>query len=340
VWLVARKHFEVIARPVSRDSVERWSSALQRYAEEGNGRGFSRVLEEAHDGLLSQALRRVRSVTPPGAVTKLIFVPDRAVHALPLSALRDKRRRRHVIEDHTVSVAPSATFYAYSRDRDQELAKLTAGASVLLVGDPAFNPDLDVAAGLERLGGAAAEVTRLGQLYGSAAMKLEPEQATVPEFLRLAQQSVVVHFAGHAVANPDAPFRSLLLLAPAASDSGVLFAEDLLARLHVDRTRLVVLSACSTAAGVTIGPEGLAPLVRPIIASGVPAVIGTLWNVGDQSSGELLVAFHKHFRGGHDADESLRLAQLELLRRKKSAYGSVLVWAPYQLVGHASSPFR
>ena len=143
------------------------------------------------------------------------------------------------------------------------------------------------------------------------------------------------------MANSDEPYRSFLLLAPTENDAvGALDAERLLKELRLERTRLVVLSACSSAGGTPVGPEGLAPLVRPLIAAGVPGVVGTLWNVGENSAtAELLVRFHQHYREGLDAADALRLAQLEMLRDPDLERSSVVAWAPFQMVGYASSPF-
>jgi len=73
--------------------------------------------------------------------------------------------------------------------------------------------------------------------------------------------------------------------------------------------------------------------------NGVPAVIGTLWDVNDATAEPLLVSFHQHYREGDDAAVALQKAQIELLRRDSSGLQSVLAWAPFQVIGHSSSPF-
>jgi CHAT domain-containing protein len=164
------------------------------------------------------------------------------------------------------------------------------------------------------------------------------ERATVSVFLEAARQSTVVHFAGHAVSDPELPFRSSLLLAPTAGRTGTLHAEELVAELEAPTTRLVVLAACSSAGGAPIGPEGLSALVRPFFAAGVPGVVGSLWNVGDETTKELLVEFHRHFMAGEDAASALRSAQLALLKQQGSALQTAYAWAPFQVIGYASSP--
>jgi CHAT domain-containing protein len=88
-----------------------------------------------------------------------------------------------------------------------------------------------------------------------------------------------------------------------------------------------------------VGPEGVAPLVRPLIGAGIPAVIGSLWDVDDATATELLVSFHRCYQRGSDAADALREAQLQLLHSSNAGYRSALAWAPFELIGNASSPF-
>jgi CHAT domain-containing protein len=79
--------------------------------------------------------------------------------------------------------------------------------------------------------------------------------------------------------------------------------------------------------------------VRPIIAAGVPAVVGSLWDIQDATTVDVMVSFHRHYRRGNDVAAALQAAQLEMLRNKNPGLRSVLAWAPFQVVGYASSPF-
>jgi CHAT domain-containing protein len=127
-------------------------------------------------------------------------------------------------------------------------------------------------------------------------------------------------------------------MAPGKGNNGLLYAEELLNTLRLDKARLVVLGACSSAGGVPVGPEGLAPLVRPIVGAGVPAVVGTLWTINDSPSRRVLLDFHHHFRNGQDAARAMQLAQVGLLEEGNVAI-PVMAWAPFQVIGQASSPF-
>ncbi len=333
IWIVGREQFESLRPKIDHRTIAEWVEDLRAARETGDTESVVEVLERAFAALLAAPLARLDR----SKVERLVFVPDRALHGLPLAALRDPVTNRHLVEDFPIEVAPSATLYVFSLLRDRELRG--EPASALLVGDPVFDKELEIARDLEPLAWAGREVAGIERFYGPLAERLAPEQATVDSFLRRAAAKTVVHFAGHAIANDDAPSRSVLLLARSATHSGALTAEELLSRLELRKTRLVVLSACSSAGGRSIGSSGLAPLVRPFLAGGVPAVVGTLWNVSDSSSASLLVSFHEHLAAGEDAARALREAQLEVIRKQSPRGELVLVWAPFQVVGHASSPF-
>jgi CHAT domain-containing protein len=339
VWIVRHGSSARYTLPVGDREIGRWTSALQQFAFRRDVGSFDASLAAPYDALLRAPLTSVAKQRLAGARPRLILVPDRSMHGLPFAALRNGRR--FVVQDHAVSVAASATLYMFSLAQDERRSRLKATAA-LLIADPAFNTRLDVTRGLLRLRGARREVDRIERIYAPA-LRVERRmdaQATVADFLKLASRSSIIHLAVHGVTNPDAPTRSFFLLAPAGSDSGVLDAKRLLQQARLDQTRLAVLAACSSAGGIPVGVDGLAPLLRPIVAAGVPAVVGTLWDVSDQATTEeLLVRFHQHYREGYDADEALRLAQVEMLEDPDLGRRSPWAWAPFQLIGYASSPF-
>jgi len=343
VWIISRGQFDFVSEPVRRDEIAEWGAVLRRTAGDHDVEGFAAALGAPYQRLLRAPLEKIEQM-PEGKRPdrRLVIVPDGALHGLPFAALRNPATLRHLIEDATVSVAASPTLFVYSKLRDETLPS-KGKYPALLIGDPAFDERLEIARGLQRLKHARNEIDGILPLYGARAVDLRDERATVDRFLQAAESSAVVHFAGHAIANPAAPFHSLLLLAPSGSDSGALNAEELMLRFRARDTRLFVLSACSSAGGTDIGPEGLAPLVRPLVTSGVPAVIGSLWSIGDNKDSEdLLVRFHRYFLKGHDAARSLQLAQLDQLNLSRSAHPatqSLLAWAPFQVTGYASSPF-
>jgi CHAT domain-containing protein len=338
VWVISSHTFEVVQQPTGRDAVATMVASLQHLVQARDATNMEGALYGLYRTLLAAPMEKVANAQRGQGAFRLVIVPDGAMYGVPFAALRNPSTRRYLVEDAPVSSAGSATLYVFSLLRDRALPR-RPDASVLLIGDPAFDPGFALAHGLSRLPGAKREVTDIADMYASHTEVLLDTQATVPRFLGEARKSDVIHVAGHAIANAEAPFRSLLLLAPSPGDPGALDAETLVRKLQLDRTRLVVLSACSSAGGLPIGPEGVAPLVRPLIGAGVPAVVGSLWDIDDATASTLLVSFHRRYRQGSDAAVAMQNAQLDLLRTKKPGLASVLVWAPFEVIGYASSPF-
>jgi CHAT domain-containing protein len=336
VWLISRDRSSVVVLPAGKADIERHASAMQRAAAVRNHTDFEAQSYVLYEQLLAKPLAAM--ATKP---QRLVIIPDGPMHGLPFAALRNSLTTRYLIEDMPIEIAGSANLYLVSLTRDRALQTAEA-PSILLVGDPAFDSKLAFAQGLPPLPRARRECEKISDLYGQHAQMLLEGDATIPRFLQAARQSSIIHVAAHSIVNAQAPTRSYILLAPAPNEPGPLEAQALLTRLPLDHTRLVVLSTCSSAGGLPIGPEGLAPFVRPLIGAGVPAVIGTLWNVEDATAEDLLVSFHRHYREGDDAAVALQRAQVGLLMNKNNNPGlrPVLTWAPFQVIGHGSSPFE
>jgi CHAT domain-containing protein len=334
-WLVSREHVSVIHLPAGKSVIARHASELQRAAAARNRTDFEAKLYALYDVLLANPMAAMASKPQ-----RLVIVPDGPMHGLPFAALRNRNTGRYLIEDVPIEIAGSANLYLVSLARDRALQS-TAATSVLLVGDPAFDGNLAFAQGLKPLPRARSECEKISAVYGQSAQMLLEREATIPHLLERARASTIIHVAAHSIVNAQSPSRSYIVLAPAANEPGPLEAQALVTRLSLDHTRLVVLSTCSSAGGLPIGGEGVAPFVRPLIGAGVPAVVGTLWNVEDATAEDLLVSFHRHYREGHDAAIALQLAQIGLLTKNNNNPGlrPVLAWAPFQVIGHGSSPF-
>ena len=172
----------------------------------------------------------------------------------------------------------------------------------------------------------------MARLYEHATLLIGRE-ATKSRFLESARTSGIVHYAGHAV--PDATlFLPRLLLAPDArtADSGVLDLRGLDGNA-LPRTRLVVLAACRTAAGVVSRSEGTLSLARPFLAAGVPNVVASLWDVDDALSRRFFVAFHRALLADGEPLSALRRVQTAFLRDADPTLAHPATWAAFLALG-------
>ncbi len=301
-WLVMKENVSALERPADRGEVTRLVNNLDPRS------GLrADAWKESSARLFDLLLRPLANLLPPGRT--LVVIPDGALADVPWSGLWDRRRRRYVIEDRAVLVNPSTTFYLRALTRSKELGPAPQNVRVLALGDPAFDPNEWKR--FERLPGAMREAREVGRIYGKNAVVLTGEAATWEAFKNSASDVDVIHLGTHAVLDPSDPFRSYLLF----SDSGAVGARSLrdLATLDLRRARLVVLGACKSASGSPVG-EGIAGQVRPILAAGVPTVLGELWAASDLKSQALFSQFYCALFATSQPLSAVRKTQLRLLK--------------------------
>lgn len=218
------------------------------------------VAEDLYDGLIAPALEGRSS----GG--HLVILPDVWSHSVPFAALWNRGTARYLGEEWGITVAPSARLFVRMAMRFEEMAA-DANQAVLAVGDPSFDQSTFA---LGRIPFAAREARLVADSHAASSVLVAGE-ATPSAFADAVRQHDVIHFAGHAIARPDAPDRSFLLLAEEPGRSGALYASDI-AALEMPRTRLVILSACQTSVGQISDTEGPASLARAFFTAGTPAV--------------------------------------------------------------------
>jgi CHAT domain-containing protein len=309
-WVISSREVRGIDLQIGDDDllrrVQRWVADIQR--------------EVPPEELRKDAAELYRALILPlqlPAGGDWVIVPDGVLKDLPWAALFDGER--FLIERHPLATAPSANFFLRAEQRNRRLPA-TQPLRALVLGNPAF--DRQKFPALDDLPEAAAEAAAVGDLY--AARPFLGQAATKARFLEGVPASEIVQFSGHAQTRPESPLDSALLLA-----GGVLSAQEIRS-LRLDRTRLMILSACSTASGPSQGGEGAESLAVAFLAAGVPGVVATLWNVEDQPTSELVIEFHRRLQQEGDARRALQQAQLQFLDRPVAA------WAAFQLIGDAS----
>lgn len=294
---------------------------------EGIGEKNASETRAAASALYERLIRPLVAHLPKGRT--LVFVPDGPLHSVPFAALFDDRKGRYLVEDHPIGMAPSATVYVKSAAREKELAGKATG-SMLVFGDPAFDGDLFP--GLPRLSGAGQELARMKSLFPQA-QGFTGADATKRAFLQASGEYEIVHFGGHAVPNDKAPLLSRLLFAPEPDDPsrGVLYGHELLGR-RFPGTRLVVLAACRSGSGRFSASEGAESLAQPFLATGVPVVVASLWDVKDEVGARFFGLFYERLKAGDGAMTALRVAQIKVLRQKDS---DPYQWAGFIVAGGA-----
>jgi CHAT domain-containing protein len=218
--------------------------------------------------------------------SRLFVVPAGTVARLPFGALRDGGGAR-LADRVSVAFVPSLGFLL---ERGFARALSREAMRVFSFGFASGSEDLP------RLARAEAEaIAVVGHLGGGDA--ITGRGATADVFVTGARTARVVHFAGHAVANPERPQLSSLVVSDGAGGDGHLTARRI-EGLDLRHVRLVMLSACSASGSAAEYGEGTLTLARPFLNAGADAVIGPLWDVSDRGMPEVSARLYESIRRG------------------------------------------
>jgi CHAT domain-containing protein len=95
------------------------------------------------------------------------------------------------------------------------------------------------------------------------------------------------------------------------------------------RTQMVVLAACSGAAGRENGFADTNNLVHAFFEAGVPTVIASHWNVDSQYTSLLVISFYRHLRNNETVARAMYNARIEVMHDNPHPY----FWAGFGLGG-------
>lgn len=262
-------------------------------------------------------------------VDTLVIVPDETVSALPFSALRDAGRKRYLIEDFQLSLAPSASLWLEHQTRERTPA--SRSPLVVGVGRPGN--------GLKDLDRVPAEVGRIAALFPGSARLVEAEAAPEKVLAELRDRSIV-HFASHALVDSANPGASKLVLSGQDLDSASLTIERAVSG-GLAEADLVVLAACSALEhelndrDVVLGAAGY------LYAAGAPAVLAARRRLGDKFAAQMMPRFLANYKQGESAASAWQKTIREFLGSGRLSMKSPLVWGHLAVVGGlpaASSP--
>jgi CHAT domain-containing protein len=234
------------------------------------------------------------------------MVPDATYEDSAFSALWDEARGRYLIEDRTISVAPSVmAFVAASAPNP-----IAGGDRPLIVGGPNRSADA-----------IAAEYSDPTVVTGSA--------ATRARLLAGVRDHAVVHLSAQTAANAAYPMLSRVLLVdePGHRYSGDVLGREIAAQ-SLSHTKLVVLDEVYEP--TRNRGDGTLSLARAFMTAGVRTVVGTLPGADETAVRELMVGLHRRLASGMPAAEALATLQRNVLQSNGRRLGA---WSALVLYG-------
>jgi len=239
---------------------------------------WEKATDELADWLYTSLFQPILPWLKARAIRRLIVIPHRGLHMVPLGAWRPEGSRRYVIDDYDVSYAPSLTIRGTCDRRRDRSSGNTHLVSVCA------GPTLTLAEARK-----AAEALRPDQhtplAYGNADRS---------HWSGASPDATHTHYAGHARYLQDDPLSSYLELSDAKLTLGHLFDGT----IPLPRARFTALSACETTMTDPGDPadEYLA-VSAGFVFGGSPVVLSTLWTVENTAALLLSARFYQELAG-------------------------------------------
>ncbi len=336
IWHITRSTFSSASVAVSSDFLE---NLVSRYMTNLRTRRdidtVNRQGEELYQYLINPVIGHLEN-------NKLLcVVPDGVLSQLPFATLYSPARKRYLIEDFPLLTNPSASVLTQTLNLAKR-KQYNSGESFIGISNPRFNhtrfPQLPTLPSSEE------EVSRSRALYKNALL-LRKNDATEGELINNIGNHEIVHIASHALIDGQIPLQSSIVLAdektsklkdrviPGVSLDGTLQAMEIY-KLRLPLTRLIILSSCRSAIGDYTRGEALGALAQAFFAAKVPSVVATLWEIDDESSADIMYAFHYNYRiKQFGFAESLSQAQRTQIHSDNVKKRHPYYWAAFLISG-------
>lgn len=286
-------------------------------------------------------------------IHKLYLSLDGIYHQLSVNALKDGAGK-YVVDKYTIQ------FIGNTKDvisiKQTEAASLKP-TTAFLIGNPHYGTNGVV----EQLPGTEAEVKNITKLltnckvnatalYGASATEAKVKEINSPSILHIATHGYFLADLSQletkkvlgvdvSAAKENPLLRSGVLLANCEnvfdenfhpspnSENGILTAYEAMS-LNLDKTDLVVLSACETGLGSVKQGEGVYGLQRAFLIAGAKSIIMSLWSVSDAATMELMTLFYTNYAKSGNKQQAFS----DAIKQLKLKYKEPFFWSAFVML--------
>ncbi|MDW3191731.1 MAG: CHAT domain-containing tetratricopeptide repeat protein [Cytophagales bacterium] len=222
--------------------------------------------------------------------------------------------------------------YAYSAEIKYQKQVETARAIAFA---PGFDPDDTLTSSgttLTALYWNKSEVEGVKTHFSS---EIYTDEAATEQILKSKQSEFsILHFATHAVLDPENPINSRIAFSKDKEDKkedGYLHVFEIL-NMNIN-ANLSVLSACNTGLGEYQKGEGIMSLARAFTYAGCQSVLLSHWSIDDQSTPQLMDQFYANLKAGKSKSSALRNAKLSFLETASEIRSHPYYWSGLSIYG-------
>ena len=322
IWLITKNNLKQFSVEIARDDLEKKISSFTEAIQNKETEKQIELARELYKILISPLENNLDNAK------EICLIPDKFLFKIPFAALISRKTGNFLFADYKLLVSPSANVFLNSTE-NAEKRNYEKPEKLLSVGNPML--DKQEFSDLQELTAAKNEAKEVASFYEHPTVLLE-EDATKQKVQTAISETDVFHFAGHYVVDEQTPLLSGFPLAGTGRDNKLTNYELLEGRFQ--KPKLIVLSACQTGVEDYYKGEGMIGAGRTFLASGIPLVVGSLWQVDSDATAELMKKFHYYRKKKNlSTVPALQQAQLEMLNSPDEKFRSVFNWAGFLVVG-------
>jgi CHAT domain-containing protein len=304
VWHIAPDTVTVRNVFLPRTEVMEKVAALQNSLADRNRDFDEMVAREMFLYLIQPVLSGIRS-------ERLVIIPHEDLHYVPFQVFQDPGDGRYLGERFQITYAPSVSVLLGLR-RSPGLS----GGRLLAVADP----------GIEE---ANPEVRAIAKLFPGESKVVTDTLARESDVKAWSRDFDVIHLAVHGKFAAAEPMLSHLSLAAGGGDDGRLTAVEMFG-LPLDKTRLVVLSACETGRAEATHGNEIFGMVRALMYAGAGTLVLSRWKVDSAATALWMQTFYQAATSS-TMPEAARAALIKV--KSNPEYRNPYYWAAFTMTG-------
>ena len=287
-----------------RNELIRKVAALQASVSDRNEKFDETTARELYLYLVQPVIAQVRA-------RHLVIVPHEDLQYVPFQLFQDPADGRYFGERFQITYAPSASVLLTLKKPVS-----LAGGKLLAVADPSIPA-------------AVGEVTAIAKLFPAPAKVVSDVLATEADVKTWVRDADIVHLSVHGKFDGAEPMLSYLSLAPGANDDGRLTAAEMFG-LALDKSRVVVLSACETGRAEATHANEILGIERALLFAGAGTLVLSHWEVESSATALWMQTFYQAALTG-PIQEAARAALLKV--KNTPEYSHPFYWGAFTMVG-------
>ncbi|RAM48187.1 MAG: hypothetical protein C6Y22_28990, partial [Hapalosiphonaceae cyanobacterium JJU2] len=313
IFVLTKDRLNVVKKQIDTSKFEQLST---QYSQQVQNDGNSDYIETGSSPLYDILIRPVEKEIEALSPKELSIIASGKLRYLPFETLYDKQKGKFLIQKYPVNYLTRIS--TRSLESSTAPKHINRQQAILAFGNPVPRKPHD-------LPGAEEEVKNITQIFSTSQTYLG-KNATLSNFKTYASRFPLLHLATHGCFQEE-DCKKLNL-----KKNTLLFADTQFdiadaARLGLQGTQLLTLSACQTAQATNSDKQGIVGVAYIFERAGAKAVMASLWTVEDQATRNLMIEFYKNIKLGMSKTEALQKAKLEQIDRHP------YYWSPFVLIG-------